>query len=104
MTHLVLIVELDVKPECRERFDTAIAINANASVTKEPGCLQFDVLKSQDDPNRVVLFEVYRDAAAFQEHMGQDHTKTFLGLAKELVTRQAAAKLTRTVHPGVKAG
>jgi hypothetical protein len=36
--------------------------------------------------------------------MGQDHIKIFLGLAKELVTRQAAAKLTRIVHPGVKPG
>jgi quinol monooxygenase YgiN len=102
MNKFVLLVEFNVKPECRQQFEAAIEINAKASVGKEPGCFQFDVLRSQDDPNRVFLYEVYRDVAAFQAHMEMEHTKTFLALAKDLVTRQSVVKLTRSIAPGVK--
>lgn len=104
MNKFVLIVEFDVKPECRERFDAAIAINARASVANEPGCFQFDVMRSTDDPNKVVLYEVYANAAAFQAHLAMEHTRTFLGLAKDFVKGQSAVKLERVVYPGVKPG
>ena len=96
----VLIVEFQVKPECRAEFDRAIAVNAQASVRDEPGCRQFDVLRSLEDPNRVVLYEVYDDEAAFREdHMKRSHTQKFLGLAKELVERQTVQRFTRTLAP-----
>jgi autoinducer 2-degrading protein len=100
----VLIVEFDVKPESRAKFDAAIEINAKASVANEPGCFQFDVMRSPDDPNKVVLYEVYASAAAFQAHLAMEHTKTFLGMAKDLVNKQTAVKLERVVYPGVKPG
>ena len=102
MNEFVLIVEFQVKPEHLEKFNQLIAVNAQASVREEPGCRQFDVLHNQDDPNHVVLYEVYDSAAAFQDHMGRKHTQTFLGEAKVLVTKQTAYKLTRRVAPPVK--
>ena len=102
MNNFVLIVEFQVKPESLDKFNQAIAINAKASVAEEPGCRQFDVLHNQDDPNHVVLYEVYDDPAAFQDHMGRKHTQTFLGQVKELITKQTAYKLKRTVAPPVK--
>jgi len=39
----------------------------------EPGCLQFDVVRSQSDPVRFALFEVFRDEAAFTAH--QERTR-----------------------------
>jgi (4S)-4-hydroxy-5-phosphonooxypentane-2,3-dione isomerase len=99
MNRFVLLVEFQVKPECSAQFNEAIAINAKASVTTEPGCRQFDVLRTQDDPCHVFLYEVYDSAAAFETHMGMAHTKTFLGLAKDLVAKQTVTKLERTVAP-----
>ena len=99
----VLIVEFQVKPECLERFNQAIAVNAKASVRDEPGCRQFDVLHNQDDANHIVLYEVYDSEAAFRDdHMKRSHTQSFLALAKELVTKQTVYKLVRTVAPPVK--
>ena len=34
----------------------------------EPGTLQFEVLVPNEDANKVLLYELYRDAAAFDEH------------------------------------
>lgn len=103
MNKFVLIVEFQVKPECLDKFNELIAINAKASVAEEPGCRQFDVLQNNDDPNHVVLYEVYDSLAAFQDHMGRAHTQAFLGQAKALINKQTAYKLKRTVAPPVKA-
>ena len=99
MNRFVLIVEFQVKPESLAKFSELIAVNAKASVASEPGCRQFDVLSAVDDPCRVVLYEVYDSEAAFKTHLEQAHTKTFLGLVKELVTKQSVIKLARTVAP-----
>jgi len=34
----------------------------------EPGTLQFEILVPNDDDTKVLLYEVYRDDAAFEEH------------------------------------
>ncbi len=99
MNRFALIVEFQVKPENLAGFNELIAVNAKASVASEPGCRQFDVLRALDDPCRVVLYEVYDSEGAFKTHLEQAHTKTFLGQAKELVTKQTVLKLARTVAP-----
>jgi len=104
MDHLVILVQFDVKPEHLPRFRELIEVNARASVREEPGCLQFDVAHEQGDPCRVLLYEIYRDAAAFDAHLAMPHTQHFLAQAKPLVERQVITRLTRTVAPPVKPG
>jgi quinol monooxygenase YgiN len=104
MNKFVLLVEFQVKPESIGRFNELIDVNARASVTNEPGCRQFDVCRTQDDPCRIVLYEVYDSEEAFKAHMGMAHTQTFLAAAKLLVDKQTVTRLTRTVAPPVKAG
>ena len=38
------------------------------AVAKEPGCEQFEVFVSADDPDRLVLLELWSDQAALDEH------------------------------------
>lgn len=48
----------------------AVQDDAEASVTNEPGCLQFDVFVDRDhEPAREMLFEVYIDRDAFDAHL-----------------------------------
>jgi quinol monooxygenase YgiN len=42
---------------------------------KEPGVVRFDVARSSDDPNVFVLWEVYRDQAAVDDHKKSEHFK-----------------------------
>ncbi|MEV1004716.1 putative quinol monooxygenase [Nonomuraea sp. NPDC050202] len=68
----VVIVHLQVRPGRLDAFRQGIEINARAS-RQEPGCLRFDVLRSEEDPHRFILYEIYRDQAAFFT----EHRNTF---------------------------
>ncbi len=102
VSSFVLIVEFRVRPECLERFNRAIAVNARASMADEPGCRQFDVLHSEEDPSHVVLYEVYDTPEAFQDHLSRSHTQAFLAEGKALVTKQTVYRLRRIVAPPIK--
>ncbi|GAA1002402.1 antibiotic biosynthesis monooxygenase [Acrocarpospora pleiomorpha] len=69
----VVIVNLQVRPDRLDAFLDGIQANARAS-RQEPGCLRFDVLRSDEDPHRFLLYEIYRDEAAFYtEHRSTPH-------------------------------
>jgi len=68
MSKVALVVEFDVKPEHRQDFEEIIRSHANRTKEAESGCVQFDVLIPQRDDNKVLLFECYEDAAAFEVH------------------------------------
>ncbi|NQT38994.1 MAG: antibiotic biosynthesis monooxygenase [Planctomycetes bacterium] len=65
-------VEVHVKPENRDDFIRASITNAKCSV-QEPGNLRFDVIQQVDDPNRFILYEVYRDSAGMAAHKETPH-------------------------------
>ena len=49
-------------------------IENNAVETrKEPGCIRFDVLRSQDNPTQFFFYELYKDASAIDYHKQQPH-------------------------------
>ena len=48
----ILLVTMHAKPEKREAFIAAITEDATASVRDEPGCLRFDVMQDNNDPNQ----------------------------------------------------
>ena len=68
----ILIVQARVKAEFIDAFKQATAINA-ASSAKEPGIAGFDFLQQQDDPQKFVLYEVYRDPSAPAKHKETAH-------------------------------
>ena len=71
------MVEFRLQAGTFERFRRLIVENARASVRDEPGCRQFDVVIPQGDADRVFLYEVYDDAAAFDAHKRTPHFAAF---------------------------
>ncbi len=69
----VLLVTIDIKPEHKEQFMEEMLADARGSVTKESGCLRFDIIQDDEDPNRIYLYEVYRDDAAVKAHTQMPH-------------------------------
>lgn len=69
----VLVVEFRILPAHREAFADAIKANALSSRESEPGCIQFDVCRDPADPGLFFLYELYRDEAAVQAHLGASH-------------------------------
>ncbi len=68
MSQIALVVEFTVKPEHREAFEELITGHARRTLEAEEGCRQFDVLLPRGEDGRVLLYERYRDDAAFEEH------------------------------------
>lgn len=68
-----LVVTIQIQPEHREAFIESMLDDARGSVQNEPGCLRFDVIQDESDPNRIYLYEVYRDEAAFEQHTQAPH-------------------------------
>ena len=63
---LVILVEFELHPGKEPEFRQLVLENAAASLRDEPGCSLFDVLTPEGGPSdRIVLYEIYDDAAAF---------------------------------------
>jgi (4S)-4-hydroxy-5-phosphonooxypentane-2,3-dione isomerase len=74
---LVVLVEFRLKPGSSQAFGELIGANARASVADEPGCRRFDIATSPSDPDRVFLYEIYDDQAAFDHHLAAAHYLRF---------------------------
>ena len=77
MPRLVIIAEFDVKPGAMDAFLAAAREDAQASLRDEPGCRRFDVLTPDGGGDKVVLYEIYDDDAAFAAHMETPHFAAF---------------------------
>ena len=83
----VNLVELDIVPAELPKYLDAIKENAAASV-KEPGCREFNIIVSSKDPNHVLLFEVYDNAAALDAHRTTDHFKKYQATTANMVAKR----------------
>ncbi len=63
-----------VKPEHAEEFLEAMLENVRNSL-KEPGNLRFDLMRSNSDPNRFLVYEVYRSEEDAKAHKQTAHYK-----------------------------
>lgn len=98
---VVLHLELVVKPEHREEFLEALWEDANGALDNEAGCLRFDVTVDSTDPNRIMLFEVYRDAEARQIHRAAPYLERVgAGLATWLAEPAKMVVATPLPSPG----
>ena len=89
---LINAVEYDVVPGQVDKFLAALTENGAASV-KEPGCREFDVAVSQNDPNHVFILEVYENAAAAEAHTQTDHFKKYKAATAGMTTKREAKPL-----------
>ena len=76
----VIVAPIQIKDGHKEEFIKAMLENARGAVRDEPGCLRFDVIQDGGDANRIWLYEVYRDEAAFQTHMQTPHFAKLRGI------------------------
>jgi autoinducer 2-degrading protein len=80
----VLQVLIHIKPENVDAFMPKLQENA-AAARKEPGCKQFDVVVDVKDRTQVMLYEVYADEKAFEEHQKGAAFKKYLAEAVPLL-------------------
>jgi len=73
----VVTVQFSVSPQHLAEFMREMVANARDSRQCEPGCLAFDVCEDPSTPGRVFLYEIYQDAAAFEQHKREAHFLAF---------------------------
>jgi len=67
-----VIVRAQIEPDRMADFMELIEKNAKET-RKEPGCIRFDVLRSQEEPNVFFFYELYKNAGAIDYHKQQPH-------------------------------
>lgn len=86
----VILAEFDVPSEHADAFMRLVRENAIASVRDEPGCRRFDVLRPEAGGERITLYEIYQDRAAFEAHMRMPHFALFDAAIGPLVSGRSA--------------
>jgi autoinducer 2-degrading protein len=90
VTGFVVIVDFRLKPGAYGSFRDMVAANADASVRDEPGCRRFDIVVPRGVRDRVMLYEIYDDEAAFEEHCRSTHFERFDRESAGLVAEKSA--------------
>ena len=92
---LVVLVEFDLHPGKEPEFRRLVLENAAASLRDEPGCSLFDVLTPEGGPrDRIVLYEIYDDSAAFDAHLATPHFAEFNEASARLVAKKTVHRLS----------
>lgn len=92
MSGYVILVDFRVHPGERAAFRRLIDENARESCRTEPGCRRFDVLEPAGEPDRVLLYEIYDDRAAFDAHVRSAHFARFDAASAALVAAKAVTE------------
>jgi quinol monooxygenase YgiN len=82
-----VVVTVQIKPAHQATFVEAMLADAVGSVQNEPDCLLFNVVQNADDPHRLHLYEVYRDAAAFERHKETPHFKRWIETVQDWLAK-----------------
>ncbi|HTW87592.1 MAG TPA: putative quinol monooxygenase [Candidatus Binataceae bacterium] len=81
---LTVIAKLKVKPGSEKQIEQACTEMA-ANVRQEPDTLTYIMHRSTTDPTVIMVYEVYKDAAAFEYHRKTPHMAAMFSKIKDLV-------------------
>jgi quinol monooxygenase YgiN len=101
--YLINAINLDIAPDQFDKFMAVAKENAVASA-KDPGCREFSIAVSQDDPHHIMFFEVYDNAAGLDFHRQTDHFKKFQEATKDMVTKRDVKRffsVSMNIHAGL---
>ncbi len=67
------------RPRAGEEEKIAAILRALAKkIRAEPGNVSFAAHRAKDDPNDILLYEIYKSEAAFNTHRETEHFKTLV--------------------------
>ena len=87
-----------VQAEHHAAFMEKLTDNARNSVHQEEGCLRFDVLQDESDPNTIYVYEVFRDKADLEAHHDTPHSRRWKA-AYEWLAAPIVSKRSSNVFP-----
>ena len=76
------------KPGLADRVEE-LCRSTVAPTAEEPGCLVYELYRSQDEPGRFFYWEIWSDNVALEEHAAKPHITRFLEAIESLLARPA---------------
>jgi autoinducer 2-degrading protein len=89
------VVTFSVPAAGMARFLEISKENSQASRKEEAGCIGFDVLLPEGEPNTVMLIESYQDEAAYKAHRVTPHFLAFVKASQEIGVKRSARVASR---------
>ncbi len=68
MSKLAILAAVEVAPGRRNQVLPLLMEHRARCLRDEPGTLQFEVLAPHEDDDRLLIYEIYLDDAAFEAH------------------------------------
>jgi autoinducer 2-degrading protein len=81
----VIVVDFRINDGAKSEFRRLMDANAKDSCRHEAGCRRFDVLEFPEQDDRILLYEIYDDRAAFDVHVKSPHYLSFNKASAPLV-------------------
>lgn len=95
---IAVCVTFDIVEGQLEPFLTLMHRQAETSLAQEEGCHHFDVCTQNAIENRVFLYEVYTERAAFDLHLASEHFKTFDAAVAAMIMAKSVDIYDRIGH------
>lgn len=93
---IAIFVSIRVKEGFMSKFIEHTLDDAKGSVSDEPGCYRFDVLKDDSDPNLVHLYEVYVSPEALEAHRKMPHYSKWAKVTKNWRAEGSSQRIEAT--------
>ena len=94
----VVTVQLRVKKDKIEEFLKHTLHNAE-NARREPGCLRFDVLRHETEPDRFFFYEVYNGSEDHKTHKTTPHYLAWYNRVPELLSEERVGTRYVNVSP-----
>jgi quinol monooxygenase YgiN len=80
---IINAINLDIPADIFDKFMEVAKENAVASA-KDPGCREFSIVVSKDDPHHIMFFEVYDNEAGAEFHRNTEHFKKYQATTRDM--------------------
>src|SRR6266699_2491646 len=81
----VQVAEIDIDPAQLDDYKAAVKEHIEIATRVEPGVLVLYAVSEKNDPTRVRVFEIYRDAEAYRSHLETAHFKKYKTTTEKMV-------------------
>jgi quinol monooxygenase YgiN len=90
----VRVAQIEIDPAQLENYKAIAKEQIETAIRVEPGVLTLYAVAEQDNPTRVVVFEIYADLDAYRAHIETPHFKKYKADTQQMVK---SLKLVDTV-------
>lgn len=94
MAAVALVLEFNVTEGKRDAFLTRSREHRETVMRNEVGCLRFDVLASEDEPDKAFLYAAFANRSALETHFATSYTKQYLDQIKPMVAQRRLSLCT----------